>query len=108
MGCLFQGSVVLSKKLGDTWIKIPCIGKIGSCNYTDVCDLLKNAQCPAPFVSHSIPCKCPFTKGNYKLPSSEFIVEVAVFPTGDYHAVGKLSTGDNKSVACVELFVTFG
>ncbi|GFS19259.1 ganglioside GM2 activator [Elysia marginata] len=101
-----KGQVVLEKKLGSSWIKIPCIGVIGSCEYSDVCDLLKNAQCPPPFVAKNIPCKCPFSQGNYALPSSKFVVEVPVFPAGDYHAHGNL-TSNGQQVACVDLFVTF-
>ncbi|RUS72979.1 hypothetical protein EGW08_019262 [Elysia chlorotica] len=75
------GSVVLSKKLGSTWIKIPCIGVIGSCEYADVCDLLKNAECPPPFQAKNIPCKCPFNQ-----PKS--YLERRVHHLGDVHSEG--------------------
>ncbi|KAK3788813.1 hypothetical protein RRG08_029260 [Elysia crispata] len=101
-----KGQVVLSRKTGDTWIKIPCIGVIGSCDYSDVCDLLKNAVCPPPFQAKSIPCKCPFSQGNFVLPTSKFEVDVPVFPTGDYHAHGEL-TSNSQRVACIDLFVSF-
>lgn len=101
-----KGQVVLSKKFGESWIKIPCIGLIGSCQYDDLCDILKNAVCPPPFQDHDIPCKCPFTQGQYALPSSKFVVEVPVFPTGEYHAHGNL-TSNGQRVACVDLMVSF-
>merc|ERR1712213_220250 len=82
-----KGEVVLHKKVGSTWIKIPCIGKIGSCTYDDVCDLLSGiSECPSSFVNAGIPCNCPFEKKTYTLPGADFTVEAAVFPAGDYHA----------------------
>ena len=57
-----QAQVYLGKKVGSTWIKIPCIGNIGSCTYDDLCELLAGVTCPDPFVSAGVPCQCPFRK----------------------------------------------
>jgi len=99
-------TVVLERKVGSAWIKIPCIGKIGSCTYDDICELLQGAVCPPPFGANGVPCKCPFTAGSYKLPNVSFDVDAAVFPPGDYHAKGTLTNGDT-SVGCIELFASF-
>uniref|UniRef100_A0A2C9KU99 MD-2-related lipid-recognition domain-containing protein n=1 Tax=Biomphalaria glabrata TaxID=6526 RepID=A0A2C9KU99_BIOGL len=102
-----QADVVLEKKVGDSWLKIPCIGFIGSCEYDDVCEFLSLiTECPQPFVDAGVPCKCPFQKGVYKLPKTEFDVEIPIFPPGDYHGKANLTHND-QSVACVELFTTF-
>lgn len=103
-----KATLVLERKFGDNWIKIPCIGSIGSCTYDDLCEKLAGATCPDPFGTNGVPCKCPFTKGNYKLPKVSFDVDAAVFPPGDYHAKGTLVTGDSGTpTACIELFASF-
>jgi len=101
-----SAQVTLERKVGSTYIKIPCIGSIGSCAYDDLCQMLNGATCPPPFVTNGVPCKCPFTKGSYKLPSVSFEVDAAVFPPGDYHAKGELTFG-GKSAGCVELYASF-
>ncbi|KAK7491165.1 hypothetical protein BaRGS_00017602 [Batillaria attramentaria] len=98
--------VYLGKKVGSTWIKIPCIGQIGSCTYDDLCSSLSNIQCPPEFVSAGVPCKCPFKAGSYKLPTVNFDVGAAVFPPGDYHGQANL-TYNNALVGCYEIYVTF-
>ena len=60
--CYFQVDLVLERKVGSAWIKIPCIGDIGSCTYDDLCETLSGAECPDPFVDNGVPCKCPFLK----------------------------------------------
>ncbi|BFZ15278.1 hypothetical protein BsWGS_18317 [Bradybaena similaris] len=100
-------ALLLEIKVGNNYVKIPCISQIGSCTYEDVCELLSQiTECPAPLVSAGIPCQCPFPQGAYNLPRTEFDVTVPVFPAGDYHAVANI-TSSTTSVACVELFVTF-
>lgn len=103
-----KATIVLQRKVGSGWIKIPCIGKIGSCTYDDLCELLAGATCPDPFVTNGVPCKCPFTKGSYKLPNVSFDIDAAVFPPGDYHAKANLVTGDSATPSgCVELYASF-
>lgn len=99
--------LVLERKVGSVWIKIPCIGDIGSCTYDDLCETLSGAECPDPFVDNSVPCKCPFLKGSYKLPNVSFDLD-AVFPPGDYHAIGKIVSGYNETpTGCIELYASF-
>jgi len=101
-----KASIVLERKVGSTWIHIPCISGIGSCTYDDICELLQGAVCPPPFGANGVPCKCPFTAGNYKLPNVSFDIDAAVFPPGDYHAKGTLMNGD-ASVGCIEVYASF-
>ncbi|KAL8604031.1 hypothetical protein ACOMHN_024856 [Nucella lapillus] len=99
--------VYLGKKIGSTWIKIPCIGNIGSCTYDDLCQVLSGiGQCPDPFVKAGVPCTCPFKAGSYKLPSASFDVESAIFPSGDYHGQANL-TMNGQAVGCYDIMVTF-
>ncbi|XP_013419869.1 ganglioside GM2 activator [Lingula anatina] len=51
------------------WIKLPCIHKVGSCVYDDVCKILPPGPCPAGVKV----CHCPFPAGlvalqNIKIP----------------------------------------
>jgi len=102
-----KGELYLGKKIGSTWIKVPCIGKIGSCTYDDICDLLSGvSECPDPFVAAGVPCNCPFEKKTYKLPNAGFSVESALFPPGDYHAQANLTMGDTV-VGCYDIMATF-
>lgn len=79
------GDVVMKKKIGPIYIEIPCVDNVGSCHYDDLCNLLSQiTTCPDPFIKHNIPCKCPFKKGTYFLPPSEFKITSFSVPTGDY------------------------
>ncbi|XP_032067003.1 ganglioside GM2 activator [Thamnophis elegans] len=97
-----KASVILEKKLGDMWIKIPCVDQLGSCTYDDTCAMLDSLippgePCPQPLQSYGIPCHCPFKAGTYNLPSSEFFIPNMDLPTfltnGDYKMRVVLSNG---------------
>jgi len=105
-----SGDVVIKKKVGPIHIEIPCIDNIGSCHYDDVCALMAQIpQCPDPLTQHKIPCKCPFKKGNYFLPSSEFSISSDPIPRGDYTLQLNLSQkGAFMGCLALELSVTDG
>jgi len=88
------------------WIPIPCVDNVGSCNYEDVCQLLPQLNCPAPFKKYGIPCACPIKAGTYKLPPTPFFVNPVGIPSwlesGDYQATAKLSMG-SQEIACIEV-----
>lgn len=46
------------------WTIIPCIDKIGSCPFTDLCSfgLPTNQTCPERFQKDKVPCRCPIPK----------------------------------------------
>ncbi|KAL8604030.1 hypothetical protein ACOMHN_024855 [Nucella lapillus] len=99
--------VDLYKKFGSSWIKIPCIGQIGSCTYDDLCQILSGIyQCPDPLVKAGVPCKCPFAKNVYSLPLTTFNVDSDVFPPGDYHGQAHL-TMNGQAVGCYDIMATF-
>ncbi|KAJ7316379.1 hypothetical protein JRQ81_002541 [Phrynocephalus forsythii] len=106
-----QANVTLEKRLGQIWIKIPCVDKLGSCNYDDLCAMLDilispGAPCPEPLLSYGIPCRCPFKAGTYNLPSSEFFIPNMDLPSfltnGDYKMKAVLRNGDEE-LACIQL-----
>jgi len=67
-----SASVVVQKQLFGTWITIPCIDNLGSCNYTNVCtawDMLLKATNLCPILTrYHIPCACALNPGTYSIP----------------------------------------
>ncbi|KAE8277153.1 Ganglioside GM2 activator Cerebroside sulfate activator protein GM2-AP [Larimichthys crocea] len=58
-------NVTLEKEVAGFWVKIPCVDELGSCHYTDVCDILDQLippgqDCPEPLHTYGLPCRCPF------------------------------------------------
>ncbi|GAB1601740.1 ganglioside GM2 activator-like [Argonauta hians] len=102
-----SGSVEMYRKLGASYIKIPCIGNIGSCTYDDLCSLMSQIQqCPQPFIDNNIPCQCPFKKNSYKMPDSQIDVDAAVVPPGDYKAIVHLNH-KGKGAGCLQVTASF-
>uniref|UniRef100_A0A6B2F676 MD-2-related lipid-recognition domain-containing protein n=1 Tax=Bothriechis nubestris TaxID=1766655 RepID=A0A6B2F676_9SAUR len=106
-----KATVILEKKLGDIWIKVPCVDQLGSCTYDDTCTMLDSLippgePCPPPLQSYGIPCHCPFKAGTYTLPSSEFFIPNMDLPSfltnGDYKMKVVLSNGDQE-MSCTKL-----
>ncbi|XP_061473403.1 ganglioside GM2 activator [Rhineura floridana] len=106
-----KGVVDLEKRLGEIWIKVPCVDELGSCTYDDLCTKLEalippGEPCPEPLLSYGIPCHCPFKAGSYNLPSSDFYIPKLDLPSiltnGDYKIKVLLSNGDQE-LACVKM-----
>ncbi|XP_046550302.1 ganglioside GM2 activator-like [Haliotis rubra] len=102
-----QADVTIKKKILSIWVEIPCIENVGSCSYSDICEILAPAQCPEAFTENNIPCKCPFPAGNYTLPSTQFEINLSSLPTGDYSGQIDLKMG-SASIACYEVEITLG
>jgi len=105
-----NGSLVLELKEGSGgFIKIPCIGNIGSCTYNDICGLMNQIQaCPQEFVASGIPCKCPFGKGKYKLEDLNIEIDASVFLPGTYRATVKINDDIKGQLGCYILNFTIG
>ncbi|XP_050416204.1 ganglioside GM2 activator [Patella vulgata] len=101
-----QMSVKIEKSVFGTYITIPCVENFGSCDYSDFCAILAGVQCPGEFVDKGIPCKCPFTNGNYTLPGISFPVDVPFLPSGDYRASANM-TYNGLNVGCYQIMATF-
>ncbi|CAL1545215.1 unnamed protein product [Lymnaea stagnalis] len=91
-----------------TWIPIPCIGQIGSCNYTDICALTKGISCPPDLKQKGIPCTCPFNKGEYTLEHYDVEIDAAVFLAGNYQGQINLNDKDKGQIACYIVNFTIG
>ncbi|XP_074068682.1 ganglioside GM2 activator [Macrotis lagotis] len=96
------------------WLQIPCIKKIGSCTYKDICETIDSfippgTPCPEPLHTYGLPCHCPFKKGTYSLPKSGFQVPAIQLPpslsSGNYRAQTILSQG-HTHLGCFKINVS--
>nr|XP_056721046.1 ganglioside GM2 activator [Euleptes europaea] len=103
--------ITLEKKIGDMWLKVPCVDDLGSCTYDDLCAILDTLvppgqPCPQPLQSYGIPCHCPFKAGTYNLPPSDIFIPNMDLPSfltnGDYRLKSVLSNGDQE-IGCLKL-----
>jgi len=89
-------SVVMQKE----GVRIPCINGIGSCNYTNPCDLLEKIQCPNEIIEEGWDCRCPFLAHQYSFPPVTGSIPSVTFPAflvdGMYHITFKLFDGDEE------------
>merc|ERR1712188_3576 len=92
-------SVVLGKEgLGI----IPCTGNIGSCNYTDPCQLFTKIDprmCPKELIAQGWNCLCPISV-SMKLSPTSFTLPTVALPAflvdGKYHAKVRIFDGDEE------------
>ncbi|XP_043829332.1 ganglioside GM2 activator-like [Dromiciops gliroides] len=70
--------VILEKEMTpELWLQIPCLKKIGSCSYKDICEIIDSfippgEPFPKPLHTYGLPCHCPFKQGTYSLPKTSF------------------------------------
>jgi len=105
-----NGSLVLElMERSGQFIKIPCIGNIGSCSYNDICGMMQAIQqCPPEFLDNNIPCRCPFNKGKYKLDDLSVEIDASVFLPGTYRATVKINDDNKGQLGCYVLNFTIG
>lgn len=95
-------------KLDHPSVTIPCIGNIGSCDYTDICSLSQMIpSCPPQFVAAGVPCQCPFQKGNYTLPPLTQEIDASVFLPGEYTAKATITSSSGVQMGCYIITVEF-
>ncbi|XP_015205532.1 ganglioside GM2 activator [Lepisosteus oculatus] len=106
-------NLTVEKEVYGVWVKVPCVEEIGSCDYTDVCQLLDKAippgqACPEPLHTYGIPCHCPFKAGDYTLPETDFYLPNVDLPywltNGNYRVEGVLGNS-GLELGCLK--VTF-
>ncbi|KAG0714507.1 Ganglioside GM2 activator [Chionoecetes opilio] len=109
-----SATVKVERKLGWFWVKIPCLESLGSCHYEDLCKLSPygpSDPCPDPFPRFGLPCRCPVTKGQYKVKGGVFSIPdiVSYLPswlvTGDYYVHGTAQK-HGHSLGCYKLYVS--
>ncbi|KAK3097286.1 hypothetical protein FSP39_008364, partial [Pinctada imbricata] len=89
------------------WIKVPCFGGVGSCNFVSN----NTVRCPQQLEDQHLPCTCPFQPGTYTLTPTTFTIPKldslwSWLASGDYHVDAKLieqSTGEEVANYHVEV-----
>ncbi|KAL4230149.1 ML domain [Mactra antiquata] len=97
----------VEKRIFGTYIDIPCVDNIGSCDYPDLCAMLApiKSKCPDPLKKIGIDCQCPVNEGVYSLPKTEFDIAASIIPTGDYRIQASI-TMNKEPVVCLQLAIT--
>ncbi|XP_035525238.1 ganglioside GM2 activator [Morone saxatilis] len=104
-------NVTLEKEVAGFWVKIPCLEELGSCHYSDACDVLNQLippgqDCPEPLHTYGLPCHCPFKAGSYSLPQSDFYLPNMDLPywltNGNYRVQGVLGS-QGKELGCLKI-----
>ncbi|XP_036403988.1 ganglioside GM2 activator [Megalops cyprinoides] len=104
-------NVTLDKDVAGFWVKVPCVEQLGSCDYSDACELLDSLippgqDCPEPLHTYGIPCHCPFKAGEYSLPPSEFHIPDVDLPfwltNGKYKVEGILGN-KGQELGCLKV-----
>lgn len=102
-----QADVIIYKKLGQSWIKVPCISGFGSCHYSDVCSMLQQIpQCPDPLPQIGISCKCPVKAKDYILHDATFEIDAAILE-GSFHIIANATNQAGKEAACLDFYLEF-
>ncbi|KAK6299323.1 hypothetical protein J4Q44_G00308330 [Coregonus suidteri] len=91
--------------------RVPCLEEIGSCHYTDGCDLLNQlippgTDCPEPLHTYGIPCHCPFKAGVYTLPESDFYlpdIDLPYWLTNGHYRVQGVLGAVGKELGCLKI-----
>jgi len=74
------------------WIKVPCLGLIGTCTYENVCDKMAALfpTCPDQVSALGLPCHCPVSAGNYAVNDLDIdlgILEAAGYTLGSLPSI---------------------
>jgi ganglioside GM2 activator len=94
----------MEKKVAGFWIKVPCEGKVGSCNYGNLCGDWATV-CPKYFTKYGIPCTCPITAGSYSIPDAivDITKKLPSGASGDFRITGNLISGTAGHLGCVQI-----
>jgi len=88
---------------------IPCTNNIGSCNYTNPCDLLAKIECPKEIISQGWNCRCPILKNKYAFGPVTVTLPTVPLPAflvdGKYNGKVQLFDGADE-LLCYQLEVT--
>jgi ganglioside GM2 activator len=98
--------VVMEKKVGGFFIKVPCIDDVGSCNYSNLCASWADI-CPTTFAKYGIPCQCPIAPNIYSVPDVEIDIasKLPFIADGDLRVTADLSS-DSGHFGCLRIQVT--
>jgi len=91
-------SVVMKKK--GLPFDIPCAQGLGTCNYTNPCQMLDKIQCPAAIVAQGWNCRCPIPVNHYSFGPVTATLPTVPLPAflvnGVYDVTARLYMGSEE------------
>ncbi|EDO36431.1 predicted protein [Nematostella vectensis] len=86
---------IQKKVFGLFWLRIPCIKGMGSCDYSNFCEMIRSAafsKCDEVMEAQGVPCDCPIPTGQFALPLQSIPVPadmLSAIPVPDWVVNGK-------------------
>lgn len=102
----FQASVLLERKVGPFFVKVPCVDNFGSCTYNNVCELWAE-YCPTYAAQYGLPCQCPIPPDTYSVSNANILVNkhVPAELLGEYRATVDVRSSEGH-LACIFIDIT--
>ncbi|CAF0836033.1 unnamed protein product [Adineta steineri] len=96
-------TVLLERKVGPFFVKVPCVDNFGSCNYGNACELWAEF-CPKYAARFGLPCECPIAANIYSVSNANIVVDKKVPPEllGEYRATVDIGSSQNH-LGCVNI-----
>jgi len=113
-----QFSTKVQRKIGPTWIDLPCLAGIGACDKQSLCDLIQQACKTNGFKRSNIndnrkSCSCDLDIGTYTIEHAPIHIKrkksvklAKPVTTGQYRFKIKLETKAKTTVGCVIGYLT--
>jgi len=90
-------------------LQIPCIDNIGTCNYTNPCELLEAITCPPEMIKAGWNCRCPLHARHFVLPPVTIDVPQIPLPgfliNGEYEVTVQLFNSEEELI-CYKFKIT--
>jgi len=99
-----SATVTIEKQMTEhSWIKVPCVGKVGSCTYNDVCSLLKEIPADDCKAILGQDCQCPIKANEIQKDNFKFgpVPKIPSMLSGNFRVtVNAMETTTQKRIAC--------
>ncbi|CAF1616251.1 unnamed protein product [Adineta ricciae] len=99
-------AVIVERKVGAIFVKVPCVDNLGSCTYEDACKDWASA-CPKYFEKYGIPCSCPIPPKTYTI--SDAVIDInGHLPSGgggEYRITANLGSSKGH-LGCIKVQIT--
>ncbi|CAF2862292.1 unnamed protein product [Rotaria sp. Silwood2] len=98
--------VLLQRKVGPFFVKVPCVDNFGSCTYDNVCELWTEL-CSKYASRYGLPCECPIPVNTYSVSKATVLVSKHLPPEllGEYRATVDIGSSESH-IACINIDLT--
>lgn len=88
--------VLVERKVGPFFVKVPCVNNLGSCTYNNACELWAQ-YCPKYAAKYGLPCQCPIPANTYSVSDASITINVSLPPEllGEYRTTADIRSGDS-------------